>query len=122
MNPLREDASSNKEEAEDDDGGAERPVIDASMLEVLSAEDVVATVRDILDSSLVSPQPCRFVMENIVRVDDELMNVLRASSLSEDTLSHVEHIVETEDTSAGAKGSFAARVFRQRPGVVYAVR
>lgn len=128
MDPLRK-ASFNKQETEGDDGGgggAEvRPEVAASTLEVsvLSAEDIEATVHGALGSSLVSPQPRRFAMENMVRVDDEIMDFLRASPLSEDTLSHVEHIVETEDTSAaGAKGSFAARVFRQRPGVVYAVR
>ena len=129
MDPL-----SNKEQAEDDDdggvggvggGGVAEVRPDGSTLEALrlSTEDIEATVHGILDSSRVSPQPRRFAMENMVRVDDEIMGVLRASPLSKDTLSHVERIVETEDIStAAAKGSFAARVFRQRPGVVYAVR
>lgn len=130
MDPLRK-ASFNKQETEGDDGGggggAEvHPEDAASTLEVsvLSAEDIEVTVHGVLDSSLVSPQPRRFAMENMIRVDDEIVDFLRASPLSEDTLSHVEHIVEMEDTyvAAAAKGSFAARVFRQRPGVVYAVR
>lgn len=132
MDPARNEASSNIEQAKDDDhhdGGAEVPVrlaVDVSAPRgVLSAQDVEVTVHEILDSTPgVSPQPPpRYAMENMVSVDDEIMDVLRAFPLSEDTLSHVEHVVEMENTScAAAKGSFAARVFRQRPGVIYAVR
>lgn len=128
MDALRKASSCIGQAEDEDDGGAAeaRTAIDESTLGVLSDEDIEGAVHDILGSSLrVSPRPPRLAMENMVEVDEDIMSFLGASGISEDTLSYVEHIVETENISAAATakgGSFAARVFRQRPGVVYAVR
>eukprot|EP00903_Cladosiphon_okamuranus_P008103 g7811.t1 len=61
-------------------------------------------------------------MEDIKNVDTRSIGLLRASSRWKSSLSHIERIIEAERLSPANTAGFVARVFRQRPGAVYAVR
>lgn len=93
-----------------------------STLESFDQDAVEGVVNGVFGSNPFQPPPRRFAMENLVRVDDGSMGLLQASSLWKESLAHIERIVERERLLSAERSDFVARTFRQRPGVVYAVR
>lgn len=84
-------------------------------------DEVDRTVNTVFRAS-PSVQPRRFAMEDILKVDHKSIELLQASSRWKRSLPHIERIIETERATPSTTASFVARTFRQRPGVVYAVR
>lgn len=113
-----------QQSGQDGDGGGAggHAAVGSSTLGVLSNNDLEAVVHDILGSLRISPRPRRFEMDDMVEVDGNSIAVLKASPVWKAFLPHIERIVEAERTFTATKAGFAARTFKQRPGVVYAVR
>lgn len=93
-----------------------------STLTSFTEDDVECAVNAVFGAASSTP-PRRFAMEDILKVDDRSIGLLQASSRWKGLLPHIEHIIKNEGMShATNSAGFVARTFRQRPGVVYAVR
>lgn len=110
------------DEAEPGGGAVYGPTDDTSTLGTLTENDFEGVVGAVFASSPIAPSPRRFSMEDMVRVDDQSLGLLQVSSLWKSSLPHIKRVVETERLASTEKANFVARTFRQRPGVVYAVR
>lgn len=106
-------------------GDENQEVLDILSPGELTCTDVDIVVDDILGSSEVWPKPRRLSMHDMVQVGEANKVLLRASPAWKVVLPHIERIDEMERRGASSEAtpaSFVARTFRQRPGVVYAVR
>lgn len=111
------------QEAEDGGGTGHSPtVVNTSTQDSFSHDEVEGAINAVFGPSPVSPSPRRFTLGDMVRVNETTMGILQGSSRWKSSLSHVERVVQAECVASAAKADFVARTFRQRPGVVYAVR
>lgn len=93
-----------------------------SKLGGFSHDEVEGAVNAVFRPSPVSPSPRRVGMGEMARVDDTTIGILQGSSRWKSSLSHIERVVQAEHVAPAGKADFVARTFKQRPGVVYAVR
>lgn len=93
-----------------------------STLTSFTEDEVECAVNAVFGASCPT-LPRRFAMEDILKVDNRSIGLLHASSRWKGLLPHIERIIEAEGmTPTTTNAGFVARAFRQRPGVVYAVR
>ena len=92
-----------------------------SMLTSLTEDEVERAVNAVFGASSAMP-PRRFALEDILKVDSKSIGLLQASSRWKGALPHIERIIEAEGMAPANNTGFVARMFRQRPGVIYAVR
>lgn len=92
-----------------------------SMLASVTEDEVESAVSAVFGASSSTP-PRRFDMEDMLKVNHKGIGLLQDSSRWKDSLPHIERIIETERETPTNAAGFVARTFRQRPGVVYAVR
>lgn len=98
------------------------PTANTSTLGSFSHDEIEDAVIAVFGSSPASPSLRRFSMGEMMEVDDITMAIIQGSSRWKGSISHIERVIQTERVASAAKADFVARTFRQRPGVVYAVR
>ncbi|CAM9469092.1 unnamed protein product, partial [Ectocarpus sp. 12 AP-2014] len=119
---MRASTTRSADEAERSGDGVHGPTDGTSTLGSLSENDFEGVVGAVFGSSPIVPSPRRFSMEDMVKVDEKSLGLLQVSSLWKSSLPHIKRVVETERLASTENANFVARTFRQRPGVVYAVR
>lgn len=94
----------------------------ARVHEGLSDEDIEAVIHDVFNQLPDPERPTRFAMSDLSSIGAETIVTLKASSIGNIFLPHIQRINATEKGEPTPAGCFVPRVHKRQPDVVYSVR